>query len=348
MQVSPSVQLPQPDPVDGLELLPAGPVLAAALADIDPTGLDGFDAVLVMKAWARQNNHTRGELFASMADVLSRQHPHGPPTDTRDAYGVFEVAAALTMSRPAAHHLSELAWDLSTRLPQVLAALRAGALDQAKAAVFATYTLSLSDEQAQAIADALLPKAPGWTVGQLRDAIARRAIALDPEWTRRRYERGLRDRRVAGRRNDDGTANLAGYQLPTDQVAAACARLDAIAHAAQAQAHPDSLDHLRARIFLGVTTGVYTGYTDTQILGLLLDHAYSDSFDDDPTPPEPPPDHHDWPDPDPTRHRPRRPEPRRPEPRRPEPRRPEPRRPGRPAPDTPNAGGRSRRPGPRR
>ena len=159
--------------------------------------------------------------------------------------------------------------------------------------MFATYTLTLADEQAQAIVAALLPKAPGWTVGQLRDAIARRAIALDPEWTRRRYLRGLRDRKVVGRRNDDGTANLAGYQLPTDQVAAACARLDAIAGAARAQAHPDSLDHLRARIFLGAATGAYTGYTDAQILDRLLDEAYSDSLDDDPTPPEPPIDYHD-------------------------------------------------------
>jgi hypothetical protein len=144
---------------------------------------------------------------------------------------VFEVAAALTMSSSAARDLSELAWDLASRLPAVLTALRAGVLDQAKAVVFVTSTLALSDEQARAIVVELLPRAPGWTVRQLRDAIARRAVALDPEWTRRRYLRGLRDRRVVGRRNDDGTANLGGYQLPTEQVAAACARLDAIAHA---------------------------------------------------------------------------------------------------------------------
>ena len=106
MQVSPSVPRPAPDPVDGLESLPAGPVLAAALADIDADRLDGFDAVLVLKARARQANHARGELFASVADVLSRHDPHGPPAYTRDAYGVFEVAAALTMSRPAAQDLS--------------------------------------------------------------------------------------------------------------------------------------------------------------------------------------------------------------------------------------------------
>ena len=210
MQVSPSVSRPLAERVAELEGLPAGPVLAAALADIDPASLVGFDAVLVMRACARQANHARGELLASVVEVLSRLDPYGRPTYTRDAYGIFEVAAGLTLSGSAARDLSELAWDLATRLPAVLAALRAGQLDQAKASVFATATLSLSDEQAQSIVAELLPRAAGWTVGQLREAIARRAVALDPEWTRRRYLRGLRDRRVVGRRNDDGWSSPPG------------------------------------------------------------------------------------------------------------------------------------------
>jgi hypothetical protein len=202
-------------------------VLAAALADIDPAGLDGFDSVLVMRAWARQANHARGELFASVVGVLSRQEPARSAglysrrvrggrdrggVDHVPAGGARPVRAGVGSGHPAAAGAGSA---------------RAGLLDQAKAAVFATYTLSLPDDQARAIVEALLARAPGWTVAQLRDAIARRAVALDPEWTRRRYVRGLRDRRVVGRRNDNGTANLAGYQLPTDQVAAACARLDA-------------------------------------------------------------------------------------------------------------------------
>ena len=178
-------------------------MLAAAL----PLVLPGWtvSTVLVMKAWARQANHARGELFASVVGVLSRQNRHGPPSHTRDAYGVFEVGAALTLSRSAAHDLSELAWDLATRLPQVLAALRAGELDQAKAAVFATYTLSLPDEQAQTIVAELLARAPGWTVGQLRDG-------RPP-----RHRPGPDGRRVvahwgpAGAVDATGTPTLAGY-----------------------------------------------------------------------------------------------------------------------------------------
>ena len=60
-------------------------------------------------------------------------------------------------------------------------------------------------------------------------AIARLAIALDPEWVRRRYEAALRNRRVVGKPNPDGTGTLTGHDLPADEVAAACAHLDALA-----------------------------------------------------------------------------------------------------------------------
>jgi hypothetical protein len=108
------------------------------------------------------------------------------------------------------------------------------------------------------------------TTGQLIDAIKRHAIALDPAWAQRRYERALRGRRVVGRRNPDGTASLSGYELPLDRVAAACARLDGLARAAKVAGHPDRLDHLRAELFLGMTDGRYSTMTDQQILATLL------------------------------------------------------------------------------
>ena len=117
---------------------------------------------------------------------------------------------------------------------------------------------------------ALLPKAHLLTTAQLIHQIQRHAIALDPEWACRRYEQALRGRRVVGRRNEDGTANLSGYDLPAEQVAAACDRLDRLAKAAKQAGHPDPIDHLRADLFLGMTDGSYQGLTDPQILHRLL------------------------------------------------------------------------------
>ena len=80
-------------------------------------------------------------------------------------------------------------------------------------------------------------------------------------------------RRVVGSRNDDGTANLSGYDLPVDRVTAACDRFDRLAKAAKQDGHPDPIDHIRADLFLGMTDGTYAGLTDAQILARLLAEA---------------------------------------------------------------------------
>ena len=135
--------------------------------------------------------------------------------------------------------------------------------------MFSTWTKGLSAEHTDAILFDLLPTAAALTTGELAAAIARAAIALDPEWTRRRYEAALRGRRVVGRRNPDGTGSLTGHDLPLDEMAAACEHLDALARAAKAAGHPDRLDHLRADLLLGLLTGRYEGLTDPQILATL-------------------------------------------------------------------------------
>ena len=78
---------------------------------------------------------------------------------------------------------------------------------------------------------------------------------------------------MGGTRNEDGTANLAGYDLPVDRVAAACDRFDRLAKAAKHAGHPDPIDHIRADLFLGMTDGTYAGLTDPQILTRLLIEA---------------------------------------------------------------------------
>ena len=254
--------------VHELAEIPAGPALAVALAGIDEDRVPGLGLTYVLQARCRQANHERGELLAAVGRILN--HPLAGPT--RFGPGEFaadEVRAALRLTRRAAARLCELTWDLQHRLPAVLAAMRDGRLDQPRAQVFSTWTRGLSAEHTDAILFDLLPTAPALTTGELAAAIARSAIALDPEWTRRRYEAALRGRRVVGRRNPDGTGSLTGHDLPLDEMAAACEHLDALARAAKAAGHPDRLDHLRADLLLSLLTGRYEGLTDPQILATL-------------------------------------------------------------------------------
>ncbi len=228
----------------------------------------------MLKARYRQNNHDRAQLFAVIAEVMHRgQAESNALEEYPGEFASDEVRAALVLTRRAADSLCDLAEGVVREMPTVYQAFADGVIDQPRVRVFRDWTCGLSDQHTAAIIDALLPRAAQLTTAQLMHEIKRYAIALDPTWARRRYEQALKGRRVGGTRNEDGTANLAGYDLPVDRVAAACDRFDRLAKAAKHAGHPDPIDHIRADLFLGMTDGTYAGLTDPQILARLLTEA---------------------------------------------------------------------------
>jgi hypothetical protein len=153
--------------------------------------------------------------------------------DFPDEFSADEIRAALMLTRRAADAQFSLAYDLVTRLPAVHAAMDAGLVDEPRARMFSEWTAELSPEQARGVCDALLPRTSKLTTGQLVEQIKKMAIAIDPDWAQRRYEQAVAERKVVGYRNPDGSANLTGYNLPVDRVAAACGHIDALAKAAK-------------------------------------------------------------------------------------------------------------------
>ncbi len=259
-----------------------GPGLAAVLAEIELSRLCAFDTVEVLKAQYRQLNHDRARLMAAMvevglADIGPDDEPRRLPAPTE--FSPDEVRAALVLTRRAADAQFWTAHDLLTRLPAVHAAMSAGHCDEPRARILSEWTTDLSDEQARAVCARLLPRIGQLTTGQLIDQIKKLAIAVDPDWARRRYEQALAERKVVGSRNPDGSANLSGLNLPVDRVAAASARIDTLAKAAKRAGATCPIDHLRAELFLGMTEGTYTGMDDATILALLLATG-EDSGDD--------------------------------------------------------------------
>ena len=257
--------------------IPPGPELARVLADLEPSRLSGFDCVEVLKAQHRQANHERARVMAVMAEIgLCAVGPAGDELrrmSVPDQFSADEIRAALVLTRRAAEAQFWLARDLVARLPQVHAAMMAGILDEPRARVFSEWTTELSPEQARDVCATLLPRSPELTTGQLIDLIKKLAIAVDPDWARRRYEQALAERKVVGSRNTDGSANLSGYNLPVDRVAAACGRIDALAKAAKRAGDLRPIDHIRAELFLGMTDGTYAGLDNTTILELLRDQV---------------------------------------------------------------------------
>jgi hypothetical protein len=231
--------------------------------------------VQVLKAQYRQANHERARVMAVMAEVglCGGVGPTGDELRRRaepDQFAADEVRAALVLTRRAAEGQFWVAHDLVSRLPAVHAAMLAGVLDEPRARVFSEWTLELFPEQARAVCARLLPQAPELTTGQLIEKIKKLAISVDPEWARRRYEQALAERKVVGYRNGDGSANLAGYNLPVDRVAAASGHIDALAKATKHAGDHRPIDHIRAELFLGMTDGTFTGLDDTTIIELLL------------------------------------------------------------------------------
>jgi hypothetical protein len=253
--------------------MPPGPGLAAVLAGIDLSRLGGLDCVTVMRAQHRQTAHEQARLMAAMVEVARcgiGPDDQLPRVEEPDEFAADEIRGALSWTRSAAGTQLSLAWDLIDRLPPVFAALDAGSIDVPKARVFSEWTCGLTDEQAHHICDQLLPEAPALTTGQLVERVKKMAIAIDPDWARRRYEEAVRDRKVVGYRNEDGTANLSGYRLPADRAAAACAHIDELARKAKRAGDGRSIDHIRADLYLAMLDGSVTGWSETDTIDRLL------------------------------------------------------------------------------
>jgi uncharacterized protein DUF222 len=242
----------------GLEDMPPGPALATALSTVDRTELTGCQLAIVVAAQGRQVAHEQARLLADAVE-LGRIPWHGLGPVTRehsDEFSADQIAMTLTISRWAAAKLQDLGEYLLTGLPTVYQALLDGRIDYPRAMAFHEILALLEVDKAQTIAELILPKAAGWTSGQLRDRLHYQAHKADPNLARRRYRAGVTDRRVYLGLNHDGTAHLSGTNLPVDRAAAAEDRLDRLARAAKADGDTRTLDQLRADALLDTLTGI--------------------------------------------------------------------------------------------
>ncbi len=159
-----------------------------------------------------------------------------------------------------------LAEGVVVRLPELHAAMFSGRVDRTRAWFLWSMTQHMSQAHARAVCAKLLPKCHTWTSGQLKAKIAKTAIALDPAWQEARQKATLKERRVVGSMNDDGTADLCGYSLPPERVIAAMGRMDELAKSAKRSGDPRGIDFLRAELYAGLLDGTFEGLSDEEIL----------------------------------------------------------------------------------
>src|SRR5580693_4604331 len=157
-----------------------------------------------------------------------------------------------------------LAYDLAGRLPGTARALLEGAIDEYKAQIISEATRTLDARGAAAVEALVLPGIETKTPGQLRAALARAVLTVDPAAARRRREQAEKDTRVELWREDAGTAALCGRDLPPAEALAADQRITAYARELKAAGLDGTMDQLRARAFLDLTLGVDSRPRDDQ------------------------------------------------------------------------------------
>jgi len=245
------------------EHLPAGPGLAAWLAQQDPAQLPDRDLPGTAAAYRKIASWAQAAELATVAQIAVRSAARDekaglaadgrPEQVTRDA--AAQTGLGLALSPCGAAAWADLAVTLGWRLARTGAALAEGAIDLYRARVIAEATGPLTDEAARQVEDKVLPRAGDLTYGQLHAAVRRAVIAADPEGAEHRRQAAERRARVTLYPDQDHTATLTGTTLPAVHAAAAMARISALARALKASGAAGGIDYLRAHVFLGLLMG---------------------------------------------------------------------------------------------
>ncbi|WP_427117934.1 DUF222 domain-containing protein [Pseudarthrobacter scleromae] len=208
---------------------------------------------------------------------------NGPPSSPQEATAqdrslVAEVGCALVIGDRAAGALLAESQALATALPRTLAALGSGTISWAHAREMVDQTVGLDRAGAAALeAHFLDPDTPrpagAATMGEV-PAYRFKAKARTwrerhhPESLEKRHTKGVADRRVEYRPDQDGMAWLSAC-LPAHQALAGWNRLNALARAAQGPNEPRTLTQLRTDKFAeailtsGTNTSSSRGSTDS-------------------------------------------------------------------------------------
>ncbi|MFJ5978216.1 HNH endonuclease signature motif containing protein [Pseudarthrobacter oxydans] len=198
------------------------------------------------------------QVLAAATSVLN-----GPPSSPQEATAqdrslVAEVGCALVIGDRAAGALLAESHALATALPRTLAALGSGTISWAHAREMVNQTVGLDRAGAAALeAHFLDPDTPrpagAATIGEM-PAYRFKAKARTwrerhhPESLEKRHAKGVADRRVEYRPDQDGMAWLSAC-LPAHQALAGWNRLNALARAAQGPNEPRTLTQLSADHF---------------------------------------------------------------------------------------------------
>ncbi len=231
----------------------------------DPAGLSDaalIDTIIGFDRTASWALARQARLLAEFAQRRPGDHPLAARCDTPSRASEFapdEIGVALRLSRTTAANRLVMAETLIADLPGTLAAWQAGTIDSLKARAITETSYLLPREQRGALEARVLPRAGQQTIAQLRAALARAVLVLDPEGAAERHHYRRADRRVVVSPDQDGMASLWAL-LSAPDATAAYQRLCELARGLGSD-DPRGMDARRADLLVDLLTGRRCGAT---------------------------------------------------------------------------------------
>jgi hypothetical protein len=199
-----------------------------------------------------------------------------------DEFASLDVATQLHLSDRAAQRRITFARTLTQRLPQTLAALRQGWIEEYKAQLISTAVTELSDEHALAVEARVLDKAAQQTPTQLRNTLAKAVLAVDPQGAEQRRRERVRGRRVDKQPTEPGMAALTIHHS-AEHIATAHAVIADRARALKALGdEPRTLAQLEADIAIDLLFGTDTTPNRVVEVHLTMPASTATGADDQP------------------------------------------------------------------
>ena len=195
------------------------------------------------------------QLAAYKAGLVLGLAAHRPDTEAdarspipgTDEFFVDELAMVTNASARAAGRLAGESWLLVERLPVVWAALADGALDWPRARVFIDVLGPTADGVAEAVSAEVLPQAGGLSLGKLRRALIRAALAADESFAEKKRKLAERQADVRLYPTDAGMAAFAA-EMPAPLAAACWSTVDELAWMVKNDGDPRPIGQLRVGV----------------------------------------------------------------------------------------------------
>ncbi|HEY3259372.1 MAG TPA: DUF222 domain-containing protein [Pseudonocardiaceae bacterium] len=222
---------------------------------------EGDSVIAAMQHWERVIAHAQAKQLKTIAELVQlRRHPNGQFDD----YVVDEIALALGISGIAAGHRLHLALELTERLPATLVALHGGEIDLVRARAIADAVGPLSAEHTAQVEAKVLDKASEQTAPQLRQALKRAVLRVDPNGAQARHQQRRKDRQIVVTPAEDGMADLWAH-LPAPAAIAIYDTVNDCARRASTSGDERTADQRRADAFVDLLLGERTSGPVAQV-----------------------------------------------------------------------------------